>query len=454
MSDPSKSKDATHEVPTVGSGAPGVRANRPQGETGKLWPPKPGAEGSAPVRQPFAAGTEGLCQTMPELGTIPFPRERVRGRRVVRLVSATPGTELSIELQAGVNRIGRQRTDNHIVLVSPQVSRFHSEIDVHDDLILVKDLGSANGTFVNGVRVTEQVVHAGDLIGFSDQFTLRLLIDMALEEPDSVTLAAQAPAEDPMPLARPMASPGLLGRDAVPASLEKRRSQLDALPVAEPPPPAPPPRAPIPRPVAPPAPSPLDLLPQTEPTPPTMDADEGDLLQGLGGGGAEGGEVSVLERERRQLAVLYQVSKRCMTAESLAELDRLLINVLERVVSFDRGFITYQLPSGDWKLVMSPKGDRWERRVVRDLLQTALKSKGTLVVADARTDTRLGRSEHRAEERMLLPLRSRGTPMGAVFLISTKPGSFTAQAADFLSLFADIAALAVVNCARLEAGRS
>jgi transcriptional regulator with GAF, ATPase, and Fis domain len=165
----------------------------------------------------------------------------------------------------------------------------------------------------------------------------------------------------------------------------------------------------------------------------------------------EPGDLAILERERRQLAVLYQVSKRCMAAENLAELDRLLINVLERIVSFERGFITYQLPSGDWKLVMSPKGDKWDRTVVRGLLQTALRAKSPIAVKHSASDDQLGNpGPGRSDARLLLPLRTRSAPVGAIFLISSRADSFDDQTVDFLSLFSDIAALAVVNCARIE----
>ncbi|MCA9664399.1 MAG: FHA domain-containing protein, partial [Myxococcales bacterium] len=145
--------------------------------------------------------------------------------RIVRLVSAQDDTDLSIELQEGVNRIGRQRTDNHIVLVSPQVSRFHAEIDVGKD-ILVRDLSSANGTFVNGERVSERRLQPGDLVGFSDQFTLRLTIDM-LEDPSSMTLSSGR-GPDAMPKAPPPKAPALLSVDSVPISLEERNRRLQS----------------------------------------------------------------------------------------------------------------------------------------------------------------------------------------------------------------------------------
>ncbi|MBK6847942.1 MAG: FHA domain-containing protein [Proteobacteria bacterium] len=102
-------------------------------------------------------------------------------RRLVRLVSTTLGTDLSIELQAGVNRVGRQRAGNHIVLVSPQVSRWHAELEVGPAQVVLRDLGSANGTYVNGERVQERVLVAGDLVAFSDKFTLRVLVELQPE---------------------------------------------------------------------------------------------------------------------------------------------------------------------------------------------------------------------------------------------------------------------------------
>jgi len=132
-------------------------------------------------RLPFGSGAERLCQTMPELGSIPFVRRKEKSRQVIRLVSANAASDLSIELQAGINKIGRQRNGNHIVLMSGEISRFHAELQVSDEGIMVRDLGSANGTFVNGARVTEARIDAGDLLGFSSQFLFKLLIDMAMQ---------------------------------------------------------------------------------------------------------------------------------------------------------------------------------------------------------------------------------------------------------------------------------
>ena len=59
--------------------------------------------------------------------------------------------------------IGRDDT-NDIVLNNPTISREHSEINFSDGIISIKDLGSANGTFINNVKMDEAVLDIGDEI--------------------------------------------------------------------------------------------------------------------------------------------------------------------------------------------------------------------------------------------------------------------------------------------------
>jgi two-component system, NtrC family, response regulator GlrR len=50
---------------------------------------------------------------------------------------------------------------NDLVVEAPQVSRFHCEFELTPRGLVVRDLGSSNGTFVEGVRVTEGFVTSG-----------------------------------------------------------------------------------------------------------------------------------------------------------------------------------------------------------------------------------------------------------------------------------------------------
>lgn len=57
--------------------------------------------------------------------------------------------------------IGRH-PDSDIFLDDVTVSRRHAEVVLVDDGVLVKDLGSLNGSYVNGARVDERVLSSGD----------------------------------------------------------------------------------------------------------------------------------------------------------------------------------------------------------------------------------------------------------------------------------------------------
>src|SRR5688500_3453019 len=58
----------------------------------------------------------------------------------------------------------------HVVLDSAKVSRRHARLRVDDGGVTVTDEGSANGVFVNGVRIgrTPQLLSAGDLVVIGD----------------------------------------------------------------------------------------------------------------------------------------------------------------------------------------------------------------------------------------------------------------------------------------------
>ena len=62
----------------------------------------------------------------------------------------------------GTSLIVGRRESADIVLRFPNVSGRHCELCVVDGYWVVKDLGSSNGTKVNGVRVSEQRLEPGD----------------------------------------------------------------------------------------------------------------------------------------------------------------------------------------------------------------------------------------------------------------------------------------------------
>jgi pSer/pThr/pTyr-binding forkhead associated (FHA) protein len=70
-------------------------------------------------------------------------------------------------------RIGRA-TDNDIVLGDSSVSRHHATIESGSGNFRMRDLGSQNGTFVRGNRISEASLNNGDPVRVGDaSFTFR-----------------------------------------------------------------------------------------------------------------------------------------------------------------------------------------------------------------------------------------------------------------------------------------
>lgn len=68
-----------------------------------------------------------------------------------------------VSLAHGSSTIGRT-TGCTIRVPLPMVSRRHAEIVVDNNEVLLRDLGAANGTYLNSRRVKEEGVEAGDQI--------------------------------------------------------------------------------------------------------------------------------------------------------------------------------------------------------------------------------------------------------------------------------------------------
>ncbi len=82
----------------------------------------------------------------------------------VMLVAFKPdGARIDFRVRNERCVIGRD-TEADLRIPVGTVSRQHCEVRVDDDEPRVRDLGSSNGTFLNGKRVTESVIDAGDLL--------------------------------------------------------------------------------------------------------------------------------------------------------------------------------------------------------------------------------------------------------------------------------------------------
>ena len=114
-----------------------------------------------------------------------------------RLVIKNDGEQLqSLELRVGVNRLGRSDS-NDFAIDHPTISGNHCEVVPESDGVIVRDLGSTNGTFIDGARINE------GRLGFGQ--TLRLgEVKMVLEPtPVSVAIPQISLPKEPEPVVLP-----------------------------------------------------------------------------------------------------------------------------------------------------------------------------------------------------------------------------------------------------------
>lgn len=85
-----------------------------------------------------------------------------RTAQAVLILPAPEGSRI-IPLESTAIAIGRGLS-NDVILEDSRVSRHHAQLRYRQRRFWITDLGSTNGTFVNGIRITETALHDGDTI--------------------------------------------------------------------------------------------------------------------------------------------------------------------------------------------------------------------------------------------------------------------------------------------------
>ncbi|MBM4364545.1 MAG: DUF4388 domain-containing protein [Deltaproteobacteria bacterium] len=116
---------------------------------------------------------------------------------VLRFISGKyQGGEFQIEEGRPIV-VGRS-SELDMVLVEEMVSRKHARIELRDGWIQIEDLGSTNGTFVNGERIVKGHLKEGDRVLIGSNILRVLPASAAVEEPAAPT-TSRAPAEAAAP---------------------------------------------------------------------------------------------------------------------------------------------------------------------------------------------------------------------------------------------------------------
>jgi len=152
-------------------------------------------------------------------------------------LTSTDGTQ-SFELRGGIPLVVGRAPASDIPVIDPTISRRHAEVESNDNRVIVRDLGSSNGTFLNGTRVDSAVVAVGDTVTFGKVgFKLQQVAtplpreDTQRRSPTGSTIVRQLPVHDPSVSINSLKIPlydGSVERQTLSAS-DKNRQKLATL---------------------------------------------------------------------------------------------------------------------------------------------------------------------------------------------------------------------------------
>jgi len=304
-------------------------------------------------------------------------------------LTSVDGTK-TIELRDGRPMIVGRAPSSDIPIVDPTISRRHAELHSTDKGFVVRDLGSSNGTFVNGSRVDTGRAAPGDLISFG-KVGFRLGLsgeDVAAQQPvpqltptQSSTILRQMPPRE---------------REAAPPT-EVRRSI----------------RAKTPPPIA------AGLEPD--------------------------------DKSREKLATLLEVSKGLGKTVNLDALLEKIVGYAYQILDVDRVAILL-LDGNDLvpKIARDRRGGDADRAVPQSIARTALNDKVAILSDNAGQDTRFGGQSilmQQIRSAICCPLiGSEDNGLGVLYIDNVKASHlFSEDDFEFCIAFAGIAAVAIEN---------
>jgi pSer/pThr/pTyr-binding forkhead associated (FHA) protein len=123
---------------------------------------------------------------------------------IVRAALVPEGADaVPYEIVAGEILIGRSSANNVVVETSGAVSKVHARIERTPQQLILRDLGSSNGTYVNGESVMTALLRDGDVIALANVINYRVIIERGAVLSASVAglLAPEVPTTEVDPRA-------------------------------------------------------------------------------------------------------------------------------------------------------------------------------------------------------------------------------------------------------------
>ena len=140
---------------------------------------------------------------------------------MAKLVILNQGmTGRTFELNVERTTVGRVE-DNTFQIADPSVSSHHAEILLRGSELLVRDLNSTNGTFINSDKISEAVLKPGQVLRFG-QVELRIDDGTAVTpSPAPAPVSTTAPATPPASAKKPVEATMVVPRGVSLTDLEQ-----------------------------------------------------------------------------------------------------------------------------------------------------------------------------------------------------------------------------------------
>jgi adenylate cyclase len=292
--------------------------------------------------------------------------------------------------------VGRAVTSD-IPIFDPTISRRHAELKVGKNDVSLKDLGSSNGTFINGERVTEGTLEPGDSVTFG-----KVVFQLKSPEMGSARLVTTG---------QNMPHPG--------GTIVKQISMSGGVPAVI----------------------------------------VGDVAaaavstQESGAGQLKVGGASTAERNAKKLSLLLEVSQKLSGELDLDKLLGRVVGTTFDVMGVDRVSVLLTTDSGELvpRVSKSRLGDASSQHVPRSIARKAVEERVAILTDNAVADDRFKGGQsillQSVRSAMCIPLMASAEQVLGILYVDnlTATNSFNDEDLQFLIAFGGLAAIAIKN---------
>ena len=393
---------------------------------------------------------------------------------MARLILQTAEGQQAIELRS-INSLGRH-PNNSIQLLDKIVSKEHCIVEQRDGHFILRDLGSLNGTYINGERVRgEQMLKHGDEIALG---STRARFDDGSGMPIAPVAVSPgfvqqpAPAAPPPPIAQPwQQQPMQHLQQQQPPQPPYRQPQPQAYP--------PPPPVPMPRPGQPQTAAmnqvpmqPMGMHPaqaqQFQPRPNRPPSFSGTRVDMLDSARAIGTQIAALQKgfapfeqvfhdpqqlrlDYERLRITWELTREIGVERDLESLLEKILLALFKFVNADRGVILLKEDDGSLQPRAARRRDGSETpiQVSSTILNHVITEKASVLTHDAAMDFAASKGKsmilNRISSAIVVPLLHEKEVLGALWLDSESLAQFQQKDLEIITAVGNQAAMFIEN---------